>query len=241
MTTTATIGREVAKLANQAAKSACARIETCSPGEVVSYDPQSQTATIRLVVNARRRQRDGGVTTVERPLQVRVPVVWPGNPSSGLVGTLSEGDPCLVLFTSRDASRWLTGAPAPVDPASPGRHDSNGSFALPGSFPLARVERSTDAIMTAPGVCLYGTPEAGVYLGNAAASTYAAVAEDTRAELEYLRNRLEALESEYLAHGHLLPSTVVTPPPTTALVYALTQGIFRQVGEIASSIVRLAR
>jgi len=74
-----------------------ARIHTCLPGIVRSYDVATQTATVELAVQLL------GNTVPPLP---EVPVMWPGGAAGHLHVPLAAGDTVMVLFSEEDFSGW---------------------------------------------------------------------------------------------------------------------------------------
>ncbi len=76
------------------------------PGNIVSYDPETQTAEIQPAPRA---------CSVPYPVLSDVPVFMP------VPFDISPGDPCLVVFADVDISAWLQTGEAAV-PGSARRH-----------------------------------------------------------------------------------------------------------------------
>ena len=69
------------------------------PGNILSFDPETQTAEIRPAVRA---------GSVSYPVLSSVPVFMP------VPFDISPGDPCLVIFADVDVSAWLQTGEAAV-------------------------------------------------------------------------------------------------------------------------------
>lgn len=166
------------------------------PGNVVSYDPATHTATVkpgvhRLVPSVEDFDED---LVEELPAIHGVPIQWPRARGFALVGSLSPGDPVLLVCMDRDMSAWLrTGSAAAPDDARP---------------------RSWASCVAIPGL----VPSKG---GYDAPTDAAALASRVEAELASLRTTVNALVSAMHTHVHTLvtsgtdssgPSpTVITP------------------------------
>ena len=90
------------------------------PGNIVSYDASSGTATIQPAL--RRRTPSGEVLTA--PPLLEVPVF---RPSADF--TISDGDPCILLFMDFSIDGWLE-SNQPVIPPSARLHDLSDAVAL---------------------------------------------------------------------------------------------------------------
>lgn len=123
------------------------QINTCIPGVIISFDPSSQTATVRPAVQMKTNV--GGVEeNVDPPLIVEVPLVFPVASTQGFSLTLpvAAGDPCLLVFSQRAIDNWhdLGG----VQPAGGGgfrHHDMTDAFAILAPLPRTRVLTSWES------------------------------------------------------------------------------------------------
>ena len=93
------------------------------PGNIVSYDPETQTAEIQPAVRA---------GSVSYPILSSVPVFMP------VPFDISPGDPCLVVFADVDISAWLQTGEAAV-PGSARRHSLSDGLAFVGWKAAAAV------------------------------------------------------------------------------------------------------
>ena len=83
------------------------------PGIVESFDPETQTASVRPAL------RKGSFPL---PVIRDVPVFFPGSRDSAITWPISEGDGCLLVFADRDTE----------DPAGGRRHSLSDAFAFVG-------------------------------------------------------------------------------------------------------------
>ena len=96
------------------------------PGVVESFDPETQTASIRPMIKARFRGEP-----VSLPLLQDVPVFFPGTRTAGITWPVSAGDECLVIFADLPIDAWLTSGIEDA-PASARCHDLSDAFAFVG-------------------------------------------------------------------------------------------------------------
>lgn len=89
------------------------------PGTVESYDASSKTAVVRPGVHRLvPSMTDADLDELEELPAVRVPVAWPRARGYSMVGTLSAGDPVLLICQDRDISGWRrSGKPSEPDDA----------------------------------------------------------------------------------------------------------------------------
>lgn len=124
-------------------------LRVSAPARIITYDPVTQTATVRLELMPVPIIEGEEVPTPAPPLH-GVPVVWHGG-TAGYVSTpLAPGDPGKVTFTDRCLSTWLqTGNPAgPVDPINRRTHNLADAVFEPGLRPLAEARQPTDQTAT---------------------------------------------------------------------------------------------
>lgn len=110
------------------------------PGNVVSYDPDTETCYVQPGVHRRIPvAADDELDELEEmPILVNVPVAWPRGRGFACVGELAQGDPVLLVVMDRDITAWRrTGAPAEPEDAREGSWSS--VVAIPGL--QADVER----------------------------------------------------------------------------------------------------
>ena len=100
-----------------------ASLHCALPGNILSFDPETQTAEIRPAVRA---------GSVNYPILSQVPVFMP------VPFDISPGDPCLVIFADIDISAWLQTGEAAV-PGSARRHSLSDGFAFVGWKAAAAV------------------------------------------------------------------------------------------------------
>jgi len=88
------------------------------PGIVDSFDPETQTVTVRPAVKGFPLLRD-------------VPVFFPGTRNSAITWMVQPGDECLVIFADSAIDRWFETGEA-ATPPSDRSHDLSDAFAFVG-------------------------------------------------------------------------------------------------------------
>lgn len=120
------------------------RLWTSLPGIVQSFDAAQMTVTVQPTINGRYIDSTGAGQSLQMPVLLDVPVVWPGGGGATLTFPIAEGDECLVVFAARCIDAWwsLGGV---QDPPEIRMHDLSDSFALVGlrSLPRALASVST--------------------------------------------------------------------------------------------------
>lgn len=98
---------------NQDIATALAQLNTCIPGEIVSYDGK----WAKVKPSMPKQLTDGSV--LKPPQIIHVPVCWPiaDGGKAMITVPLKQGDPVLLYFSQRSIENWLSGADqAPDDP-----------------------------------------------------------------------------------------------------------------------------
>lgn len=192
-----------------------AQIHTALPARVVAVHGAvvDVQPVIQAVVN------DVPVTL---PIFPGVPLYWP----SGFAGPVAAGDYCLLVVAERALDGWWVGQDG-VPPVEERMHDYSDCIALAGIRPAASGV-TIPAYPTA-----YG---AQVHLGAASPADAVAVGSRVLAELQALRNTVDAMVTAFNAHTHAYVSPTgpaVTAGPSAAQVAPAA------VGAVSSTVVKI--
>lgn len=109
---------------------------TALPGNIISFDAGKCTAVVRCGILRRFRvvPPEGGNGRLEDraiPDLPDVPIIFPRGGGYSLTFPVAAGDPCLVVFASRNIDAWWqSGEPAPAMTAR--MHDLSDGFAILG-------------------------------------------------------------------------------------------------------------
>jgi hypothetical protein len=109
-----------------------ADIYTALPGKIVSFDPASQTATVKPLYKPRHNGQP-----VEMPELLEVPVVMQRGGGFVFTHPIKAGDGVLLQFQARDMSKWYSTGEA-SEAASARMHDLSDAVAIPGLEPAPR-------------------------------------------------------------------------------------------------------
>ncbi|MBC17079.1 MAG: translation initiation factor IF-2 [Desulfovibrio sp.] len=120
---------------------------TAMPGIVQSFDPDAETVTIQPSIRGRIEQPDGSVVSVNLPLLVDVPAVFPGGGGFTLTFPVKVGDEALVVFACRCIDSWWQSGGI-GEPLEPRMHNLSDGFALvgPRSQPRTLPNVSTEDV-----------------------------------------------------------------------------------------------
>lgn len=110
---------------------ALARLWTAAPGIVQAVDLVAQTCSVQPTIQGEIAGPDGETQTVNLPLLVDVPLVFPRAGGFAVTFPVAAGDEVLVVFGARCIDAWYQSGG--VQPAAEARmHDLSDGFAIPG-------------------------------------------------------------------------------------------------------------
>ena len=114
-------------------------IHTCVPGEIISFDSNTQTAIVRGCIRNTIIGQDGTTSYIYQPEIRDVPVVFLYSQNSGFSFTypIRPGDQCLLFFSERSYDNWLEKGSEqdPIETGVPRSHQYTDAFALVGISP----------------------------------------------------------------------------------------------------------
>lgn len=113
------------------------RINTCIPGVITAYNTEDGSVNCRPTI-----KKFAGLETFDIVEFERVPVVYSSGGGYSLTFPLTEGDPCLILFSQVDLDNWSTFL-EDMAPNSPRQFDLSDSICLPGLYSPARSLNNT--------------------------------------------------------------------------------------------------
>ncbi|HEE0524241.1 TPA: phage baseplate protein [Klebsiella pneumoniae] len=101
------------------------------PGIIQSFDPDAVTAVVQPAIKGLEQEESGAEVSVNLPLLVDVPVIFPRGGGCTLTFPVKEGDECLVIFADRCIDFWWQsgGIQEPVDERM---HDLSDAFCIVG-------------------------------------------------------------------------------------------------------------
>ncbi|PJR63523.1 Gp138 family membrane-puncturing spike protein [Raoultella sp. T31] len=126
-----------------------ANARTALPGVIQSFDPDTVTCVVSLCSKSSKPvpyEDIGKTESMDFPLLVDLPVVFPHGGGVTLTFPLAEGDECLVVFSDRCIDFWWQngGVQELVDWRS---HDLSDAFVIPG--PQSQAKKITGISTTA--------------------------------------------------------------------------------------------
>lgn len=127
-----------------AMEGALAETRTAMPGIVQSYSPKAMTVTVQPGIRGRIELPDGSTKSVNLPLLVDVPVVFPSGGGFTCTFPIHPGDEALVVIADRCIDAWWQSGGV-GEPLEMRMHDLSDGFAFVGPRSQARVLPDVDA------------------------------------------------------------------------------------------------
>ncbi len=117
------------------------RLNVSIPAKVISYDPKTQNASCKPLVDM--LLKDSRI--IPLPVINDIPVIFPSTDNSALTFPLNKDDTLLLVFSQRSLDNWLqTKNVDPVNPEDFRRHDFSDAIAIPGLFSFPRAINDPD-------------------------------------------------------------------------------------------------
>lgn len=120
---------DISELIRLAVQYQLAHLHTCLPGEIVEYDPDTQSATVKPLL----QRVDAAGVAQSLPEVYRVPVQFPRSQAASIAFKVQKGDPCLLLFAERGWDTWKKSGKD--SPALPRQFSLTDAVAIPGVVP----------------------------------------------------------------------------------------------------------
>ncbi|EJD3719797.1 translation initiation factor IF-2 [Salmonella enterica subsp. enterica serovar Lattenkamp] len=111
------------------------------PGIIQSFDPETVTCVVMIAVKSSTPapfESPESAQSVDYPLLMDVPVVFPRGGGVTLTFPIKEGDECLVVFSSRCIDFWWQNGGV-QERADTRMHDLSDAFVIPG--PQSQVKK----------------------------------------------------------------------------------------------------
>lgn len=182
---------KLAELLNRVVAKVFATLRVSVPAVVLDYDPSTQTATVRGLLDDTNLDVDGNILPVPLPQVGTVPVVFPGAGGMRVTLPLQAGDVVLVLCTDKSLDEWK----------------AQGGEQWPSD---SRLHHISDAIAI-PGL------HDGKHNWTGVASDHIQIGQDGAAgdfcaTAQRVLTELNKLKSTYDAHTHAITSQPTTCP-----------------------------
>lgn len=206
-----------------------ALMHTAIPARVTKYDHAEQRAEVALAIRHSRQDEDGARQTYLPSLAIaNVPVCFPQGGASSITWKLAKGDWVLVIFAERAIGEWLKTGGKDVMPVSTRRFSTSDAMAIPGIRPFA--DPLPGAVLDEDALVLEHPQTIKV---GAGASDYAAMAQDTRDELDRLWDALAT--HTHTTTGVVSNATPASPGPVTSAGTTAPAGPLGSANSVAAT------
>lgn len=186
-------------------------IRVALPGQIVSYNSSSQTATVQPLIQDAHISEDGERVVETLPPVADVPVMFLGPARGRITWPVAQGDTCLLLYCSSSIQQWFARGGV-VDPGDDRRHDLSDPVVLVGLVDSQHIP--SDPAPT-DSVCIHGTTQ----LGGSSASHPVCQADNLQSALNAF---LTALSTWYVnCVGPTAPQNAALGAAITALKAAV--------------------
>lgn len=116
---------------NAAVARGAAELRVALPGEIQSFDPATQLASVKPLLREDYETETGGRGVEALGVVNDVPVVFPGGGGFAQTWPVKQGDPCLLIICDRSLDRWIASG-GDIDPIDVRRHDLSDAVAILG-------------------------------------------------------------------------------------------------------------
>ncbi|MCO8066091.1 hypothetical protein NI459_00265 [Acinetobacter schindleri] len=117
------------QIIKEAVNAALANLWTALPCEVVEYNSKAVTVNVQPSIKIPVHLPDGEIETVELPMLLDVPVMFPCAGGFTITHPIKKGDECLVNFADRNIDLWWQSGGI-QDPFDTRKHDLSDGFAF---------------------------------------------------------------------------------------------------------------
>ena len=207
-----------------------AQVRVCLPGQVVSYDPATQTAEIQPTIDSAIAVGDG-VLTEKLSSIPGVPVCFAAGGGFAVMVPLQPGDPGTLIFNDFSLDVWRLSTPAVPPTTFPPQdtrvHDLSAAEFWPGKHPDTKPlvgASATDLVVALNGVAVIDIDPTGqVVVGAPTGADYVAMASKVDAQFTALANVFLAFTpAGTLADGGTAMTALKTLAATWPLPTAVT-------------------
>lgn len=115
-------------------------------GRIESFDPATQTAAVKPLLQELERAADGTESAVTMPVLQGVPVSFPGGGNAHLTFPVQQGEYCQLHFSDRSLDQWKAkgGEVDPIDRAMHALKDCVANVGIrPPSDPIPNFDASS--------------------------------------------------------------------------------------------------
>lgn len=114
-------------------------IHTCLPGVILTYDHETQKATVQPSLRKVYQTKDaqGNNLVQNMPVLNAVPVIFQRSGTTSISFPLKPGDRVLVLVSERSLDEWIASTENQVTPQDPRKFHLSDATCIPGLYPFS--------------------------------------------------------------------------------------------------------
>ncbi len=210
---------EVIRTALEASK---AGLHVSTPGIVESYDPETQTATVKPTLPRPSLTRDG-YEFLDLPVLPRVPIKFERAGGFFISYPVAKGDRVMLVFMDRSMDQWSE-LGREGDPRDGRTHDLSDGVAIvglyPASEPLADAHATNMVLGKDGGVQIHIKPSGEIHIGSENAADFIALAALVLSELQAIKTAYDLHTHTGVTTGPGVSGTPVLPMPAPSSVAA---------------------
>lgn len=193
---------------------ALADVHTALPGRIEAYDPATQKADIKPLIQRLVATEEGDELLEELPVLPQVPVIFPRTTAFHITFPVEPGDHVLLVFNERSIDNFVAGDGEDTDPDEYRMHDLSDAVAFIGFYPDSKAipELSADSLALghADGVSVHVAADK-IELGERNAGDAASLDSLVQTELARIKNELTAIVNDVNSLKTVFSSWVVAP------------------------------
>jgi hypothetical protein len=188
--------KSLAKLLGDSHDARLMRAHTNMPGEVVSYDPATQTAAVQPLIQEVSVDEFGTATVRTLPQISNVPVMFPRSGEWFCSFPIAKGDTVLLVFAEKSIGRWREQDKL-TDPGVVSMHHLSDAVAIPGLFANPRklpdVHAENMVIGHSGGAQIHIKPDGTIHLSEENAADAVALSAPADAQIAALKTAIDAV------------------------------------------------
>jgi len=174
------------------------------PATIVTYDENTQTATVKPSLMTNFETEDGETHAEILPDIHGVPVVLPRGAMGYINMPVNPNDHCMLLFQDKSMDGWMQNGGILTDPKDLRSHDISDAVAMMGLYPEAKplnaaINKKNISMGFETGKQIHITPTNTIHLGKEATTDFVALASKVLEELNVIANDINSLKNIFNA------------------------------------------
>lgn len=182
---------------------------TAAVGRIVSWDPDSCSASIQITTKQLHTREDGTSVASQIPILPNVPVIMPGSGNDwGVSFPVVKGDVCLVVFSTLPLDAWKFTTDRVVAPKLGSLHCLNNAIAIVGLRSLVGARAASMTPIPDDAMVLWTESGKELRLGHGSANDPVCRKSDLDAVVAGFNSKFDT----YNLHTHVVSGTAAAAP-----------------------------